>query len=322
MNTSQKENLQGKTCLVTGGSRGIGFETAAGLARMGAHVILVSHVEERLITAQERISAESGPEAARYYVADLSVQDEIHQLADTVQRDYEQLDVLINNVGGWYKTYQESVDGIEMTFALNHLSYFLLTGRLLPLLQKSKHARIINVSSDAHQQPKGIRFEDIQFQKRYRTFAAYAHSKLANVLFTYELARRLTGTNLTVNVLHPGLVETELYRDFGIFTPVIKLIAKLFGKSETEGAQTPIYLASAPEVANTTGKYFIDGETRKSSPISYDQSQAQRLWEVSEEMTGFTYPLQNQTSEDNYSTVTDFAKLRGWSTSSPSSEAM
>jgi NAD(P)-dependent dehydrogenase (short-subunit alcohol dehydrogenase family) len=291
MQTSQQQTLAGKICLVTGASRGIGYETAAGLARMGAHVILVSHVDERLQEAKDRITAESGPDAVRAYVADLSIQAEIHQLADEIIKDYDQLDILINNVGGWFSKFEKSADGIEMTFSLNHLSYFLLTGRLLPLLQNSTHARIINVSSDAHRQPRGMQFDDLQFTRRYRTFAVYAQSKLANVLFTYELARRLEGENLTVSVLHPGLVKTELYRHFGMMAPIVKLIANLFGKDEVEGAQTPIYLASSPEVADITGKYFIDCEQRESSPASYNQAQAQRLWEVSEEMTGFTYSL-------------------------------
>jgi len=293
MQTPHNQHMQGQICLITGASRGIGFETAAGLARMGAHVILVSHVEERLQQAHERITAKSGEDSASYYTADLSVQAEVHQLADQILNDYDQLDVLINNVGGWYSKFEKSADGIEMTFALNHLSYFLLTGRLLPLLQKSAPARIINVSSDAHQQARsGMQFDDLQFQKRYRSFSVYAHSKLANVLFTYELARRLEGTNLTVNALHPGLVKTELYRNFGIISSVVKQIANWFGKDEAEGAQTPIYLASDPEVANITGKYFFECKQRKSSPVSYDKTQALRLWEVSEEMTEFTYPVQ------------------------------
>jgi NAD(P)-dependent dehydrogenase (short-subunit alcohol dehydrogenase family) len=291
MQTSQQKKLAGKIYLVTGASRGIGYETAAGLARMGAHVILVSHVDERLQEAKDRIAAESGPDAVHAYVADLSIQAEIHQLADEIIKDYDQLDILINNVGGWFSKFEKSADGIEMTFALNHLSFFLLTGRLLPLLQNSPHARIINVSSDAHRQSKGMNFNDIQFTRRYRSFAAYAQSKLANLLFTYELASRLEGTNMTVNALHPGLVTTELYRHFGIISSLVKLIAKFFGKDQDEGAQTPIYLASSPEVADITGKYFIDCEQRKSSPASYKQAQAHRLWEVSEEMTGFTYSL-------------------------------
>jgi NAD(P)-dependent dehydrogenase (short-subunit alcohol dehydrogenase family) len=291
METTNTQLLAGKICLVTGASRGIGYETAAGLARLGAHVIIVSQSRERAQDAQQRINAELGKDAARYYVADLSVQAQVNQLAQDIARDYNRLDVLVNNVGGWFRKYNQSADGIEMTFALNHLSYFLLTGRLLPLLQQGSPARIINVSSDAHRQPKGIRFDDIQFKHQYRVFSAYAQSKLANVLFTYELARRLEGTDLTVNVLHPGFVKTQLYRHFGLMTPFVNLLADLFGKNAVEGAQTSIYLASSPEVKGITGKYFSDCEPQDSSPASYDISQAKQLWELSEEMTGFTYSI-------------------------------
>jgi retinol dehydrogenase 12 len=291
METTHTQLLAEKICLVTGASRGIGYETAAGLARLGAHVIIVSQNRERAKDAQHRITAEFGEDAASIYVADLSVQAQVDQLAQDILRDYNQLDVLVNNVGGWFRKYQESADGIEMTFALNHLSYFTLTGRLLPLLEKSSPARIINVSSNAHRQPKGIQFENIQFQHKYRVFSAYAQSKLANVLFTYELARRLKGTDLTVNALHPGFVKTQLYRHFGLMTPLVNLLADLFGKNVVEGAQTSIYLARSPEVAGISGKYFSDCEPQDSSPTSYDLSQAKRLWELSEEMTGFTYSI-------------------------------
>ncbi|MFU8826306.1 MAG: SDR family oxidoreductase [Brevefilum sp.] len=284
-------DLTGKTCLISGSSRGIGYETAVGLARMGAHVIITNHNEKRAQAACDRINAEFGKGRARFYLSNFASQDEVKQLANNIQRDYDQLDILINNVGGWFREFQLSPDGIEMTFALNHLSYFLLTGYLLPLLKESAPARIINVSSDAHFQAKGIQFEDIQFQNRYNTFEVYAHSKLANVLFTYELARQLSGTELTVNALHPGFVKSDLYRDFGVFTPLVKLIANVFGKNTVEGAQTSIYLASAPEVAGVTGKYFSECKQKESSTASYDQSQAERLWALSEEMTGFKYPL-------------------------------
>lgn len=283
--------LSGKSCLVTGSSQGIGYETAVGLARLGAHVIIVSHIPERCQQATKRIQADYGVETARCYAADLSVQDHIRQLSADIQQDYDRLDVLVNNMGGWYSKPQQIADGIEMILALNHLSYFLLTGLLLPLLQESAPARIINVSSDAHRQSRGIQFDDIGFQQRYRSFAVYAHSKLANVTFTYELARRLENTSVTVNALHPGFVKTELYRHFGVMTPLITSLAGLLGKSAAQGAQTPIYLASSPEVAGTTGKYFTECELRESSPVSYQVSQAQRLWQVSEEMTGFRYPI-------------------------------
>jgi retinol dehydrogenase 12 len=291
METTNTQLLAGKICLVTGASRGIGYETAAGMARLGAHVIIASQSRERAQDAQQRINAELGKDAARYYVADLSVQAQVNQLAQDITRDYNRIDVLVNNVGGWFRKYNESADGIEMTFALNHLSYFLLTGRLLPLLQQGSPARIINVSSDAHRQPKGIRFDDIQFKQKYRVFSAYAQSKLANVLFTYELAQRLEGTGLTVNALHPGFVKTQLYRHFGLMTPLVNLLADLFGKNAVEGAQTSIYLASSPEVAGITGKYFSDCAPQDSAPASYDISQAKQLWKLSEEMTGFSYSI-------------------------------
>jgi NAD(P)-dependent dehydrogenase (short-subunit alcohol dehydrogenase family) len=291
MTTHKIAPLTGKTCLITGSSRGIGYETAAGLARMGAHVIIVSHNQERCQAAYDRITAEFGQERARYYTADLSVQDDVRQLAEDIQQDYDVLDVMVNNVGGWYRKFELSADGIEMTFALNHLSYWLLTGSLLHLLQKSTSARIINVSSDAHFQAKGIHFDDVQFKQRYNAFKVYAHSKLANVLFTYELARRLSGTDLTVNALHPGFVRSELYRHFGIITPLVNLIARAFGKSAAEGAQTSIYLSSDQEVVGITKEYFSECQPKNSSPASYDESQAKRLWALSEAMTGFTYRL-------------------------------
>lgn len=291
MTTHNNGVLTGKTCLVTGSSRGIGFETALGLARLGAHVIIVSQNQERSQAACDHITAEYGQERARYYVADLSSQAEIRRLVVDIHRDFDVLDVLINNVGGWYRKFEPSADGIEMTFALNHLSYWLLTGTLLPLLQKSPSARIINVSSDAHFQAKAIQFDDVQFKKRYSPFKVYAHSKLANVLFSYELSRRLTNTDLTVNALHPGFVHSELYRHFGLMTPLVNLLAKAFGKSSAEGAQTSIYLASAQEVADVTGQYFSECQPKKSSPPSYDDSQAKQLWTLSEEMTDFKYDL-------------------------------
>lgn len=254
-------------------------------------MIIASHNAERCQKAVDRLQADYGTDAAHYYVADLSVQGQIRQLAAEIQQDYNKLDVLVNNAGAWYSKPQQSADGIEMTFALNHLSYFLLTGLLLPLLKKSDSARIINVSSDAHRQAKGIQFEDIGFQQRYQPFAVYAHSKLANVLFTYQLARRLENTQITANALHPGFVKTELYRHFGIVTPLVRSLAGLLGKSAEQGAQTPIYLASSPEVAGISGKYFAECEPRESSPVSYQNYQAQQLWQVSEEMTGFRYSI-------------------------------
>jgi len=291
MNTDHQNLMQGKTVLVTGSSRGIGLYTAKGLAEMGAHVIVTSHNEDHCQNAVERIRASAGKEAAGYYVVDLSLQEEIRGLAERVKRDYDRLDVLVNNVGAWDASYEESADGIERTFALNHLSYFLLTGLLLDLLQASEPSRIVNVASDAHHGVNRIHFEDIGLEENYRPFKAYAQSKLANIMFTYELAKRLEGTGLTANALHPGTVASKLYRDFGLLEPLILLWIRLTGKTSKEGAQTPIYLASSPEVADVNGEYFADKVKKSSSDASYDREAWQRLWQLSEEMTGFSLPI-------------------------------
>lgn len=284
-------NVANKNILITGSSRGIGFYTALGLAEKGAHVIIVSNDEEHCKEAVHEINEACGKGSARYYVADLSSQSEIRDLAEKVKDDYDRLDVLINNVGAWFSGYQESEDGIEKTFALNHLSYFLLTGLLLGLIKKSAPARIINVASDAHKGIDRIHFEDIGFQKGYRPFQTYAQSKLANIMFTYELADRLEGTDIMVNALHPGSVASKLYRNFGILEPVINFWIKLTGKTSEEGAETSIYLASSDGVSDVTGKYFVDKEKQRSSEASYNKESWDRLWNLSEDMTGFEYSI-------------------------------
>lgn len=280
-----------KNILVTGSSRGIGFYTAMGLAEKGAHMIIVSHDEQHCKTAVKKITEKFGENSARYYVADLSSQTEIRDLAEKVKQDYDHLDVLINNAGAWFSKYKESDDGIEKTFALNHLSYFLLTGLLLDMIRKSTPARIINVSSDAHLGINRIHFEDIGFQNGYRPFQTYAQSKLANIMFTYELSNRLKDLDITVNALHPGAVASKLYRNFGILEPLINFWIKLTGKTLEEGAETSIYLASSEDISDVTGKYFADEAQKRSSEASYNMESWHRLWRLSEEMTGFEYPL-------------------------------
>jgi NAD(P)-dependent dehydrogenase (short-subunit alcohol dehydrogenase family) len=287
---SKQWEVSDKNILISGSSRGIGYHTAVGLAQRGAHVILVSHSEDRLKNAVIEIEKETGKESARYYTADLSSQIEVRNLAKKIKQDYDHLDVLINNVGGWFSRYQESEDGIEMTFALNHLSYFLLTGLLLELIEKSTPARIINVASDAHKGIDRIHFDDIGFEKGYRSFQTYAQSKLANIMFTHELADRLAGSGITVNALHPGGVATQLYRNFGLLSPIITSFLKIFAKTPEEGAETPIFLASKAELSDVTGKYFADKEQRRSSQAANNQESWQRLWEISEKMTEFNFP--------------------------------
>ncbi len=279
------DSMQNKTCLVTGASRGIGFWTAHGLAKRGAHVILIGHHQGRGEKAQTRLQQTFGPDSSRFFKADLSSQGEIRHLADDIKKNYSQLDVLVNNAAGFFLTREESVDGIEMTLALNHLNYFMLTLLLLDFLKESAPARIVNVSSDAHRE-QHLDFNDLQMENGYSGMKAYGRSKLANVYFTYELDRRLEDAGITVNALHPGFVNTHLGKQYWFIRPVLEIIHALFAKSPQEGARTSIYLASSPHANQISGEYFVDLKRTKSSPISYDNEAARRLWEISAALTG------------------------------------
>jgi NAD(P)-dependent dehydrogenase (short-subunit alcohol dehydrogenase family) len=282
--------MAGKTCVVTGATSGIGEVTACELARRGARVIIVGRSVERCAATLARIRDATGTTKAESLIAELSSQSSVRELADQIINRCDQLDVLVNNAGGMFLTRRESVDGIEMTLALNHLSCFLLTNLLLPLITTSTPARIINVASDAHK-GASIHFDDLQFRRRYSGWRAYQQSKLANILFTYELARRLEGVGVTVNTLHPGFVRTGFFRDMeGWKGWVIRQSAALFAIAPEQGARTLIYLASSPEVAGVTGRYFVKEKPTVSSGASRDQAVAQRLWQVSEELTGTPAP--------------------------------
>jgi NAD(P)-dependent dehydrogenase (short-subunit alcohol dehydrogenase family) len=275
--------LQGKVCLVTGATSGIGLETARALARRGATVVVLSRSRERCEATAEALRAETDNPRIEPLVADLSAQAEVRRAAQEFRQRFDRLDVLVNNAGAAYMKRRESIDGIELTWALNHLGYFLLTNLLLDILKRSAPARVVNVASDAHRHPKGIDFNDIQAQGRYRPFLRYGISKLANVLFTRELARRLEGTGVTANVLHPGLVATN----FGAQAPLVfQWIFRLWGLSPEKGARTAIYLATAPEVEGVSGKYFYKEKEVPPAPLALDDALARRLWQVSEAMTG------------------------------------
>lgn len=280
-----KDTMRNKTCLITGSSRGIGFWTAHGLAKRGAHVILIGHHQGRGEKAQSRLQETFGTDAARFFKADLSDQGEIHHLAEAIKSNYDHLDVLINNAAGFFLNRQESVDGIEMTLALNHLNYFMVTLLLFDLLVDSAPARIVNVSSDAHREQR-LDFDNLQLKNGYTGMKAYGRSKLANLYFTYELDRRLEGQGITVNALHPGFVNTYLGKQYWFIRPFLEIIHTLFAKTPQEGARTSLYLASSPEVADVSGKYFVDQERKRSSNISYDREAARRLWKRSETLTG------------------------------------
>jgi NAD(P)-dependent dehydrogenase (short-subunit alcohol dehydrogenase family) len=277
-------SMQGKICLITGSTSGMGKETALALAQMGATVVLVSRDRDRGEATKAEIIAKSGNQAVDLLIADLSSQTSIRQLAEDFKAKYQRLHVLVNNAGAVYTKRTLTVDGVETTFAVNHLAYFLLTNLLLDVL-KASAARIVNVSSEA-QSGGTINFDDLQGAKRYGGFRAYSQSKLANVLFTYELARRLQGTGVTANCLHPGSVASGFGKNNGwLFSLVFSLLRPFFLSAEA-GAQTSIYLASAPEVAGVSGQYFIKKKPARSIRESYDLAVAQRLWQVSAELTG------------------------------------
>ena len=258
--------LVGKTALVTGATSGIGFYTALGLARDGADVIVGARNETRGRNAVEAIRRTSGSSKVDYLVADLSSMAGVRELAEATIKQVSRLDILVNNVGGFFLTREVSDDGYEMTFALNHLSYFLLTELLRDLLLESAPARIVNVSSVAHQNSR-INFDDPQMlTRRYWPMTAYGQSKLANVLFTYELAHRLLDTGVTANALHPGLVRTGLGTKH-IFRLLIPFV--WFGlpmaMSPKEGAKTSLLLAASPELEGVTGKYYSTGQEVRTS---------------------------------------------------------
>jgi NAD(P)-dependent dehydrogenase (short-subunit alcohol dehydrogenase family) len=279
--------MDGKVCLVTGANSGIGRETALALAKMGATVILVARDPTKGGAALDDIRRASGNEHVELMLADLASLDSVRQLAADFRAKHQQLHVLVNNAGSYNMQRSETKDGFETTFAVNHLAYVLLTTLLLDVLKASAPARIVNVSSASHRGAT-INFDDLHGNDGYRGLGAYGQSKLANVLFTYELARRLEGTGVTANCLHPGVVMTNFGHNntgiFGSFFGVYHALARPFLLTPEQGAETSIYLASSPEAEGVTGKYFVKKRPVESNEVSHDIEVAQRLWQVSEEM--------------------------------------
>ncbi len=276
--------MSGKTILITGGSSGLGFEACRQLYTSGNTVYFVGRDEKRCTEAKTQIEKAGQVGSAEFFVAELLSQKQIRKLSDEIHSRIPKIDVLINNAGGVFSRFELSEDGIERTFALNHLSYFLLTNLLLDLL--SPGSRIINVSSHSHY-PGKIDFESFRENKSYNILKAYNQSKLANVLFTYELARRLSEKNITVNALHPGRVRTHIgnknqpwYLSLGW-----SLLVAMSSISPRESIRTFMYLAESDEVKDITGKYFAFSKVKKSSLLSYDEALAKKLWEFSAEMT-------------------------------------
>ena len=277
--------MEGKTCLITGGSDGIGYASAREMARMSATVVIVGRNDKKTANAVERIIGETGNREVHYMLADLSSQRDVRRLVDQVKQQISRLDVLVNNAGAIFLSNRRSVDGIEMTFALNHLGYYLLTTLLLDLLKDSAPARIVNVSSSSHWSAANFRLEDLPKPGSNLGYRAYGRSKLCNILFTYELARRLEGSDVTVNALHPGLVRTGIARNNGLLGRVVNFFIGVRGVDAAKGAETLNYLAASPEVEGTTGKFFVDCRAVSSSARSYDTRLASDLWELSERLT-------------------------------------
>ena len=284
-NQANKQSMRGKVCMVTGATSGIGQVTAAALAMQGAHVIVVGRNRAKAQQVVGEIRRQTGNDAVWYLLADFSDLQQVRELAAAFSAQYSQLDVLVNNAGTYFNTRHPAPGGVEMTFHVNHLAHFLLTNLLLETLTASAPARIVNVTSRAHEYDN-MDFDDLGFERSYFGMKAYARSKLANLLFTYELARRLAGSGVTVNAVHPGGVATDIWRtNFPVLGPAIKWVMSLFALTPEEGADTLIYLASSPEVEGVTGTYFVEREAIASSPLSYDEQVAARLWEVSEQLT-------------------------------------
>ena len=279
--------MAGRTVLVTGATSGIGRATALGLATMGAQVAITGRDRGRTENAAREISA-AGGRNVEVFVADLSSQAQVRRLASEVLEGLPRIDVLVNNAGGYWSSRHVTADGLERTFAVNHLAPFLLTNLLLDRLERSAPARVVTVASNAHATGR-IDFDDLQGELSYSGGRAYSQSKLANVLFTYQLARRMRGSAVTANALHPGVVRTS----FGAEDParIQRLLVPLLRpvmKSPAQGAATSIHLASALELEQVSGRYFANRRPTRSSTRSYDQAVAARLWEASADLVGLT----------------------------------
>jgi len=278
--------MQNKNILITGATAGIGLETAKSLAKKGGNIYIVARTISKAKLAVEEIKKCSGNERIGFFVADLSSQKEIRKLAEEVKAKLNTLDVLINNAGATFQHFRLSEDNIEMSFATNHLSYFLLTNLLLDLIKKSENGRIVIVASDSHYRGT-LDFDDLNMTTNFNGLKAYERSKLCNVLFTLELAERLKGSGVTINALHPGRVKTDIgSKNSGLLYKIGWTFFKIFSSISIEkGAETSIYLADSEEVKDITGKYFADNKQKWHSRYSQTPGLKEKLWEVSVKLT-------------------------------------
>jgi NAD(P)-dependent dehydrogenase (short-subunit alcohol dehydrogenase family) len=280
---SPSNEMNGKVCLITGANSGVGKATASRLASLGATVVMVCRDKGRGEAALGEVRSQSGSSAVELLLADLSSMESVRQLAQTFRQAFKKLHVLDNNAGVILGKCMLTVDGFESTFTINHLSHFLLTDLLMGLLQASAPSRVINVSSDAHFGGH-IDFDSFRCERPYRATRAYSQSKIAQVLFTYELARRTAGTGIAANCVHPGAVRTNWGNSGGTAFSLMMKVARPFLLSSEKGADGPVYLASSESMQDVTGRYFSRTKEAKSSDESYDEGVSKRLWEVSAQM--------------------------------------
>ena len=274
--------LRGRQVLITGATNGIGLAAAEALASKGANVAIVGRSASRTKAAEALIRASAAPGAeVSTHLADLASQAAVRKLAADILARYGKLDVLVNNAGAMHTTRQVSADGIELTWAVNHLAPFLLTKLLLDRLKASAPSRVITTASDAHLGAT-IPFDDLNAERSYRGFSRYKETKLANILFTGELARRLKGSNVTAHSFHPGLVASGFNRNNGLLMDMAMLLLRPISRNVQKGAETLVWLATSPDVPSTTGRYYVDMQSRLPSPQAQDIAAARRLWEISE----------------------------------------
>ena len=279
-------SIAGKRVLLTGATSGIGLEASVALARQGARVVMVGRDRAKAEAAAATVAARGGAAPEAYLLCDFSSQAQVRTLAREVLDRFERVDVLVNNAGGVNKTRRLTVDGIEATFAVNHLGYFLLTSLLLDRLVKSAPARVVTVASVGHRRGT-LDFDDLGFERGYSIMKAYARSKLANVLFAAELARRLAGRGVTSNSLHPGAVATNIWSGAPLWAkPIILLLFRPFFISAEKGGSYIVRLAASPELEGVTGQYFEEAQRVDPAPLARDEALARRLWDVSSGMLG------------------------------------
>ena len=279
------ENLENKVCLITGATNGIGQESAKALNNMGAEIVFVARNEEKGNFLKQQLKNDSGRDATMI-IANLSSQAEVKRAANEFLALEKPLDILLNNAGIMNRERNETVDGLEEVFSVNHLAYFTLSLMLLDKLKQAENSRVINVASGAHQFVKDMNFDDLQSEKTFKPLQVYGQSKLANILFTKSLSEKLLNSGVTVNCLHPGFVSTGIGSNNKGIWNLLMFLAKPFAKRTNKGAETSIYLCSSPAVKNISGEYFVDCTVEKVSEAANDPKQAEKLWDISFELAG------------------------------------